>query len=235
MCIRDRASAAALDYQTDGRTSRITIDVMGDIVEVSLDAVGEHWSANAALALLAAVLTGISPRSAAAALSGYAPPAGRGVAETIHLPDGGEATLVDDSYNANPESMRAALEGFARRPGRRIVALGEMRELGASSADLHAGLADSILAAGVSIAILSGLEMRRLADELSARRSTIANELVANSAAAAERVKSHLRPGDLVLIKGSNASGMAAVGSALRQMSREALSSRQASGASDVV
>ena len=135
--------------------SRITVDVMGDQVTVTLDAVGEHWAANAALALLAASLTGIAPKQAAEALSGYAPPAGRGVAEAIKLPQGGEVTLVDDAYNANPESMRAAIEGVARRPGRKIVALGEMRELGDGSAALHAGLAGAILAAKVSDALCS--------------------------------------------------------------------------------
>ncbi|MFN4149275.1 MAG: glutamate ligase domain-containing protein, partial [Rhodocyclaceae bacterium] len=97
------------------------------------------------------------------------PPAGRGTAETLKLPQGGEATLVDDAYNANPESMRAAIEGFARRPGRRIVALGEMRELGPDSAALHAGLAEVIVAANVAGAVLSGGEMKHLADALKAR------------------------------------------------------------------
>src|SRR6185295_1457386 len=156
---RGPKSATPLSYQTDGRTSRIEIDVMGDVVTVSLDAVGEHWAANAALALIAAVVAGVAPKKAAEALSGYAPPAGRGTAETVKLPGGGEAMLVDDAYNANPESMRAAIEGFARRPGRKIIALGEMRELGEGSAALHAGLAGSIIAADVATAILSGGEM----------------------------------------------------------------------------
>ena len=79
-------SATPVSYQTDGRYSTISIDVMGDVVTVKLDAVGEHWAANAALALLAATLAGVAPKAAAEALSGYAPPAGRGVAETLKLP-----------------------------------------------------------------------------------------------------------------------------------------------------
>ncbi len=137
---------------------------------MKLDAVGEHWAANAALALLAAVVAGVAPHHAAEALSGYAPPAGRGVAETLEdCRKGGDVTLVDDAYNANPESMRAAIEGSARRPGRKIVALGEMRELGEGSAALHAGLATSIVAANVSAAVLSGGEMKHLADALRQR------------------------------------------------------------------
>lgn len=212
-------AATPVRYQTDGFVSTIDIDVMGEVVGVSLDAVGDHWAGNAALALLAAVLSGVPAKEAAEALSGYAPPAGRGVAEAIRLPQGGEAILVDDAYNANPESMRAAIEGLGRRPGRRIVALGEMRELGEGSAEMHAGLADAIIAASVSQAVLSGAEMRHLADALAARAPDMRVEHVTGPAEAAEQVKRWLEPGDAVLIKGSNASGMARVGTALRQMS----------------
>jgi len=224
-----RQSAAAVSYQTDGRVSTISVDVMGEVVTLSLDAVGEHWAGNAALALLAAVLSGVPAKQAAEALSGYAPPAGRGTAETLKLPQGGEATLVDDAYNANPESMRAAIEGFARRPGRRIVALGEMRELGPDSAALHAGLAEVIVAANVAGAVLSGGEMKHLADALKARAPQMRVEHVTGPAEASEQVKSWLEPGDAVLIKGSNASGMARVGTALRQMSEGAAKSQNAS------
>jgi UDP-N-acetylmuramoyl-tripeptide--D-alanyl-D-alanine ligase len=228
---RGPASATPVSYETDGMTSRIAIDVMGDLVIVKLDAVGEHWAANAALALLAAVVAGVAPHKAAEALSGYAPPAGRGVAETLKLPQGGEVTLVDDAYNANPESMRAAIEGFAKRPGRKIVALGEMRELGEGSAALHAGLASAIMAAKVSSAVLSGGEMKHLAEALKQRDTSMRVEHITGPAEAADIVKSWLQPGDAVLIKGSNASGMARVGTALRQMSESAASSQKASGA----
>jgi UDP-N-acetylmuramoyl-tripeptide--D-alanyl-D-alanine ligase len=232
---RGPKSATPLSYRTDGRTSQIEIDVMGDVVTVGLDAVGEHWAANAALALLVAVVAGVAPKHAADALSGYAPPAGRGVAETLKLPKGGEFVLVDDAYNANPESMRAAIEGFAQRPGRKVIALGEMRELGEGSAALHAGLAGSIVAANVAAAILSGGEMSHLAAELRRRAAHIRVEHVTGPAEATEVVKNWLQPGDAVLIKGSNASGMARVGTALRRMSEEAGQPQKASGASDAV
>ena len=228
-------SSAPVEYATNGLASRIRVDVMGDLVEVSIDAVGEHWAANVSLALLAATMTGISPKSAAEALSGYAPPAGRGVAETLRLPGGGSFTLVDDSYNANPESMRAAISGFASRPGRRIVALGEMRELGETSAALHAGLAGPIVAAGVTAAVLSGAGMQPLARELSQRAGAIRVECVDGAAEAANLVKQWVMPGDAVLIKGSNASGMAKVGTALRKMSESVAMSQKASGVSDAV
>jgi UDP-N-acetylmuramoyl-tripeptide--D-alanyl-D-alanine ligase len=226
-----KASATPVSYDTDGLKSRIVVDVMGERVSVSLDAVGEHWAGNASLALLAAVLAGVEAKAAAEALSGYAPPAGRGTAETLKLPKGGEATLVDDAYNANPESMRAAIEGFAARPGRKIVALGEMRELGPTSAELHAGLADQVILANVAAAVLSGGEMSHLAAALRARAPQMRVEHVTSPAEAADQVKSWLQPGDAVLIKGSNASGMAKVGTALRQMSTSVTYPQKASGA----
>jgi len=231
---RGPKNATPLGYRTDGRTSQIEIDVMGNTVTVSLDAVGEHWAANASLALLAAVVAGVAPKQAADALSGYAPPAGRGVAETLKLSKG-EFVLVDDAYNANPESMRAAIEGFAQRPGRKVIALGEMRELGEGSAAMHAGLAGPILAASISAAVLSGGEMSHLAAELRRRAANVRVEHVTGPAEATEVVKNWLQPGDAVLIKGSNASGMARVGAALRKMSEDAGQSQKASGASDAV
>ena len=231
---RGPKSATPLSYSTDGRTSRIEIDVLGDVVTTRLDAVGEHWAGNAALALIAAAVAGVAPRTAADALSGYAPPAGRGTSETLALPGGGEAVLVDDAYNANPASMRAAIEGFARRPGRKVVALGEMRELGEGSAALHAGLADALIAANVSAAVLSGAEMSHLAAELKRCAAPIRVEHVTGPAEAIDVVKTWLQPGDAVLIKGSNASGMSRVGTALRQMS-DAAKPQNATGVSDAV
>ncbi len=222
-----------MEYATDGATSRVRVNVMGDTVDVTINAVGEHWATNVALALLAATMAGIAPKAAAEALSGYAPPAGRGVAETLHLPGGGTFTLVDDSYNANPESMRAAIAGFASRPGRRIVALGEMRELGATSAELHASLAGPIVAAGVTAAVLSGPGMTPLCRELSSRHGTIRVECVDGAAQAADVVQTWLMPGDAVLIKGSNASGMARVGMTLRKLSESVAKPQKAGGASD--
>ena len=228
---RGPRSATPVSYETDGTASTIAVDVMGETVTVTLDAVGEHWASNASLALLAAVLSGVSASHAAEALTGYAPPAGRGTAETLNLPKGGEAMLIDDAYNANPESMRAAIEGFAARPGRKIVALGEMRELGPTSAELHAELADPIIKANVAAAVLSGGEMSHLAAALKQRAPKMRVEHVTGPVEAADQVKSWLEPGDAVLIKGSNASGMAKVGMALRQMSASAAKPQKASGA----
>lgn len=231
---RGARSSTATGYETDGRTCTVQVDVMGEQVSVTLDAVGGHWAVNASLALLVAKLAGVGARAAAEALSGYAPPAGRGVAETLALPGGGEFTLVDDAYNANPTSMRAAIEGFASRPGRKVVVLGEMRELGPTADELHASLAAPIVAANVSVAVLSGAGMAPLASKLSSLDKGVEVLLTDGPDAAATLAKKALTRGDAVLIKGSNASGMSRVGAALRSWA-SAGHSQKATGANDAV
>ncbi|MDP1554576.1 MAG: cyanophycin synthetase, partial [Hyphomonas sp.] len=222
------ATARITAYETDGRTSRITVDVVGRSATVSINAVGEHWAANVAAALLAASQTGRSVAECAEALSGYGPPPGRGTAETLMLPDGGSFTLIDDAYNANPASMRAALQSLAQRTGgRRLAALGDMREIGASSVEEHIALAGPVVEAGVEGIFLAGPEMQRLAEALPPG-------LPQASAPSADdlwnQVQKALRDGDLLLIKGSNASGMGRLADRLRQWSAEAVSGKMDGG-----
>lgn len=163
------------------------------------------------------------------------PPEGRGSTVVLRLAGGGSATLVDDSYNANPDSMRAALEGLSRRPGRKIVALGEMKELGPDAVRLHTDLAAPIVAAGASVVVLSGAVMKPLADELVSRNKALEVVLVDDPAAAGEAVGKAVKNGDTILIKGSNASGMGRVGAALKVMSEAVEGSQKASGAGHVL
>ena len=211
------ATARITGYETDGATSRITVDVVGRVATVAINAVGEHWAMNVAAALLAASQTGRSVEECAEALSGYAPPPGRGTSETLALPDGGSFTLIDDAYNANPASMRAALQSLAQRTGgRRLAALGDMREIGATSAEEHRSLAGPIVEAGVAGVFLAGAEMQHLAEALPPG-------LPQASAPSADelwnQLQNTLKNGDLLLIKGSNASGMGRLADRLRQWS----------------
>lgn len=206
------------DIQTyasaDGMT-HVGLDTLTCLVDVEVHAVGHHWAENVACAILAASLNAsIDIYNAALNLSGYTPPPGRGTAETLRLPSGGDVLLVDDSYNANPASMRAALSSFASRKGNRhIVALGEMLEVGATSQAEHAALAGPIQEAGAALVFLAGERMKPLADSLVGRIETHwavkANELDSV-------VKKSLTNGDLLLIKGSNASGMGRLAERLR-------------------
>ena len=127
----------------------------------------------------------------------------------------GTFTLVDDAYNANPESMRAALQALQARPaGKRLIALGEMLEIGAGSELAHAGLAEPVLATGAEKVFLAGAGMAALESSLSGRIET---ESERRAPDLLEKVKNSLTDGSILLIKGSNASGMGVLADALRE------------------
>jgi len=215
----DTATARLMGVDSDGFGSVARVKLDGAEVAISLRAVGEHWGLNAAAALLTAWRTGITPQDAAAALEGFGPPPGRGTAETLVLPDGTAALLIDDAYNANPESMQAALAALAERPGaRKLAALGEMLEIGAGSDAAHAQLAEPIERAKVSEVFLAGAAMTALKvaqpDAIGVRQGATALDVAAH-------LKNTLRDGDTLLIKGSNASGMGKLVEELRHWSRE--------------
>jgi UDP-N-acetylmuramoyl-tripeptide--D-alanyl-D-alanine ligase len=174
---------------------------------------GAHWVSNA-LAVLAAVgAVGGDLAFAGLALADLGGIKGRG--ERHHLAvDGGEALLIDESYNANPASMAATLRVLGEEPatGRRIAILGSMRELGPDSADFHAALADPIEAAHVDYAILVGEEMGALAKALGGQ---VKMAHVPDAAAAIPIAQSAIGPGDIMLVKGSNSIGLAALVEAL--------------------
>jgi UDP-N-acetylmuramoyl-tripeptide--D-alanyl-D-alanine ligase len=140
--------------------------------------------------------------------------AGRGERVTLRLP-GGTATLIDDSYNASPASIRAGLDVLAAQPAsRRIVALGDMRELGEGAAAMHAELAPDV-ARAADLVFCCGPLMAHLFDALPpARRGAHAED----SAALAPLLAAAIRPGDAVLVKGSLGSRMAEVIAALKAL-----------------
>ena len=174
---------------------------------------GEHWVSNAMAVLGAVHALGGDLAAAGLALADMAGLKGRGERHRIALP-GGEALLIDESYNANPSSMRATLRtlGAEKVAGRRIAVLGAMRELGETSDAFHAGLAEPVEAACVEYAILVGQEMEPLAKALG-QKVNIAH--VADVAEATEAARGALRPGDAILVKGSNSVGLAALVEAL--------------------
>ena len=165
---------------------------------------GQHMVSNALAVLAAVEAAGGDLGLAALALAELEGLKGRGERHRIRLP-GGEALLIDESYNANPASMAATLAVLGAEPGRRIAVLGTMRELGDHSEEAHAGLAAPIAEAGVACAILVGREMEPLARALPAG---IEHEQVRDVDAAVAALRDRLRPGDVVLVKGSNAVGL---------------------------
>ena len=183
----------------------------------ALGAPGVHMAQNALGALLAAKALGADLLVSAAALAEFAPPKGRGERFTLETASG-PIVLIDESYNANPASMRAALALLgATEPGkggRRIAALGDMLELGAGGEAMHADLADALKSARVDRVFCAGPLMRALFN--SAPAHTRAAWAPDASALEPELAKA-LRGGDVVMIKGSNGSRMGPLAASLRQ------------------
>ncbi|MHA7873433.1 MAG: glutamate ligase domain-containing protein, partial [Hyphococcus sp.] len=172
-------------------------------------------------ALAAAQAVGADLEAAIDALAALKPADGRGARIAVRVA-GGEATLIDESYNANPESMRAAigLLGAAplRRGARRIAVLGEMLELGPEGTALHKKLVEPLVAAGVDRVYAAGELMRSLWDALPpAMRGLHAGSAVGLVGPVVDAIA----PGDVVMIKGSNASKVSAVARALMERGKQ--------------
>ena len=169
---------------------------------------GAHWVSNALAVLAAVQAMGGDLATAGLALAELQGLAGRGARHQLALADGA-ALLIDESYNANSVSMAATLAMLGKEQAvRRIAVLGEMRELGAESQALHAGLADPVIDAGVDIAVLVGPGMAPLADALAGKVDV---RHLSDAASALAMARDLVQAGDAILIKGSNAVGLGAV------------------------
>ena len=167
---------------------------------------GAHWVSNALGVLAAVEAVGADIALAGLALAELGGLKGRGERHRLEL-EGGEALLIDESYNANPASMEATLKSLGAEPNvsRRIAVLGPMRELGEQSRTLHAGLAPAVIDAHVDRLILIGDEMRSLAEQVVGKVSL---DTVFTVDEATDALLSMLRPGDAVLVKASNSVGL---------------------------
>ncbi len=213
----ERAEARLLDLSLHATCSAVHADILGHEVTYKLGMPGRHMAMNSLGVLAASSLAGADLALASLSLSQLVPAAGRGVRQTLLVP-GGEIILIDESYNANPASMAAALSVLGRMPvgaqGRRIAVLGDMLELGPTGAKLHAGLNEAIKAEHVDLVYCCGPLMRNLWDALSTgKRGGYAD----NAANLEAQVLAALRAGDAVMIKGSFGSKMKTIVSALEK------------------
>jgi UDP-N-acetylmuramoyl-tripeptide--D-alanyl-D-alanine ligase len=219
-----RAEARLMKFALQPDSSTAQARILGADVTYKLGAPGRHVVWNSLAVLAAAVLAGADLALAALALSNLKPPSGgRGERIALELP-GGDALLIDESYNANPASMRAALALLGQAPlgprGRRIAVLGEMLELGPRGSELHQGLAQSIVDNSVDLVFCAGPLYRDLWQALPSER----RGGYADTAAALEAdVLGALRAGDAMMVKGSLGSKMGPIVKALtRQFSAQA-------------
>jgi UDP-N-acetylmuramoyl-tripeptide--D-alanyl-D-alanine ligase len=200
--------------------STVQARILGADVTYKLGAPGRHVVLNSLAVLAATALAGGDLALAALALAEIKPTTGRGARVTLQLP-GGTALLIDESYNANPASMAAALAllGQAEVPpnGRRIAVLGDMLELGSRGAALHGDLAAPVASGDIDLVFCCGPLMHALWEALpSGRRGGYAE----NSAALEPQVLAAIRPGDAVMIKGSLGSRMNPIVKALERTYR---------------
>lgn len=198
----------ATDYrliaaEVDGDQTEVRAEAPFGPVLFRLATPGRHFAMNALGALAAATALGAEPGKIIDSLPRWSPYRGRGARERIAIP-GGELTLLDDSYNANPVSMAAALAVLAtiepEAAGRRIACLGDMKELGPQAAALHAGLASLPAMAQIDVVHCVGPLMGALYAALPRDKRGL---YTATSAELATELPALIRPGDVVLAKGS--------------------------------
>ena len=205
------AEARLLDIETGPDFTSFRADIAGREVRVRLSAPGRHMAMNGLAALTAAAALGLDLVAAANALSGFSPVAGRGVHRSLEVA-GGAALLLDESYNANGASMRAALEVLRLQPSlRKVAVLGDMLELGEAGPNEHAALADDVIRSA-DIVFTCGPLMRHLFDALPAR---IQGAHAADAEALAVIVAAFAAGGDAILVKGSLGSRMRTIVAAL--------------------
>ncbi|HEY0267335.1 MAG TPA: UDP-N-acetylmuramoyl-tripeptide--D-alanyl-D-alanine ligase [Rhizomicrobium sp.] len=199
--------AKLLSFTPDGDGMRVKADILGAAVDCFVGAPGVHIARNVVGALAAVALLDGDVLNAAAALKDFTALKGRGarfVADGIHV--------IDESYNANPASMAAALALLGAVKGRKIAVLGDMLEMGEGGIAHHAGLAAPIDANGTDLVFASGAQMKALWDVLpAARRGAYAE----TAAQLLPLVMAALVPGDTVLVKGSNGAKMSVIVEAL--------------------
>jgi UDP-N-acetylmuramoyl-tripeptide--D-alanyl-D-alanine ligase len=223
----EASEARLLSCRLDAEASQVEAEILGTRVAYRLTVPGRHIVQNSLAVLGAAALLGIDLHEAAASLRQVALLKGRGARLVIDTPQG-SFTLIDESYNASPAAMRAAVAVLGRslpgKGGRRVAVLGDMRELGVDADRLHAELATALAAASVDLLFCCGPHMRALA---AAAQSNLAVEHAPESNALVPMVLHAVKPGDVVLVKGSLGSRMAPIVDALKTLAR---GSRAASG-----
>jgi UDP-N-acetylmuramoyl-tripeptide--D-alanyl-D-alanine ligase len=210
------ATARLISFEPTDSGSRMTVNILGEQMAIALGVPGRHIAGNAVGALSAVKILGGDLEAAAAALASFEAPEGRGRRSQFEI-SGEPILVIDETYNANPASMRAALQvlGSVRAGGfrRRIAVLGDMLELGHASAQFHAELASAIDSNGIDLVFCAGPLMAQLYDQLPPQRR---GALASTSTELCPSLLEAVQGGDAVMVKGSLGSKMGLVADALR-------------------
>jgi len=191
--------------------------IFGQPLTYRIGTPGRHIALNSLSVLAASHALGADLALVALSFSDLKPPAGRGERSMLAIGDG-EALLIDESYNANPASVKAALSNLGAveldRKGRRIAVLGDMKELGDKGPSLHEGLAETVEANGIDLLFAAGPLMQNLVNRLPKAKVAAHAE---TSADLVDAVCAAVRPGDAIMVKGSLSMKMALVVKALKE------------------
>ena len=202
------AEVRLLDEQRAGDGQRFVLRLDGQSHTVQLAVPGRHNALNAAAAAAAALAAGAGASDIVEGLAAFVPAQGR--VQRERLSNG--ALLIDDSYNANPDSMRAAIALLAERPPRRWLVIGDMAELGPQSEALHAAVGRAAAEAGIERLLGCGERAARAVEAFGE-----GGLVLADHAALVRHLQRHLAAQDSVLIKGSRSAHMDRVAEALRR------------------
>ena len=194
----------AFDLQAGAEGTAFKLDFSGEIVETFLPVIGDHMVGNAALAACMGWAHGIAPADIADALRHSKLTGGRMQTKSM-----GGIHFIDDSYNANPDSMKAGLSALAalKNPGRKIAVLGCMGELGPYADDGHRSVGIHAAMLGISAIYSVGEGAGLICDAARAGGHAETQHFPSHEACSAH-LKKFLRPGDAVLLKGSRSAGM---------------------------
>lgn len=229
----EEAQSRLVDCSLHADSTKITADVLGERVKYKLNIPGKHIAMNSLGALTVVKAAGGNLNIAVGALQNSEPVEGRGTRIKILIAEGQPPlTIIDESYNANPASMLAAFQVLElAQPaagGRRIAVLGDMLELGKDGPTLHAGLANPLLKAKTDVVFCCGAQMDALYQLLPPDwRGAHAKD----SQLLAPLVAAAVKPGDVVLVKGSKGSKMPYVLQALQALALPQTKTKESSHA----
>ncbi len=225
LSVGEQGEARLFDVTLSDTVTVGQAEIGGQVMLFKLPAPGRHLALNAAFVLAVVEALGRDVTRAMLALSSWQPVDGRGKRERIVLnpTDDQAVNLIDDAFNASPTSVAASLEVLAAATpegkGRRIAVLGDMLELGPTSPELHAGLADLPAMEGIDLVCTSGPLMAHLDAALPMGKRGLHTDTAEEMAKALPAL---LWPGDIVLIKSSKGSKLSLAVDALRKLGQAA-------------
>lgn len=210
--LSQKADAQLISYQKAAHGARLVIRLGEEELQLNVAQRGRHWTENCLAILLVVKALNVPMSQALPALEKIAPLKGRGEIRNVQI-NGNKAVLIDDSYNANPDSMRAAfnnLKGYSNVK-RRVAVLTDMMEL-SDAGQMHIDLAQDIVNANIDVVYLAGEHMKGLYEalpkEIRGHWTSTALELLPS-------INRSIAEGDAILVKGSNGSGAMKIAAAL--------------------